>query len=155
MCAAERTLAVTFARLGACPCPPRQHAPVGQWIALADGLSPQTEAVEDLSLRQCFIPWQEIMAAIGDQDRLPRMSANVGLPMSAETDIKTVDNAGADLDTAVPNPPNPNFSDWLIMSGLCANGSDDFIIGAIQYANKIRLTGRQIDRHWKKRVLDY
>jgi hypothetical protein len=86
------------------------------------------------------------MAAIGDQDRLPRMSANGGLPMSAETDIKTVDNARADLDTAVPNPPNPNFSDWLIMSGLCANGSYDFIIGAIQYANKIRLTGRQIPR---------
>jgi hypothetical protein len=66
-----------------------------------------------------------------------------------------VDEARADLDTAVPNPLNPNFSDWLIMSGLCANGSDDFIIGAIQYANKIRLASRQIDRHWKQRVLDY
>ena len=66
-----------------------------------------------------------------------------------------IDTARADLDLALTSTIDPSFSDGLIMSGLTSRTSDDFMLGAIEYANKIREAGRTIDAGTKKTLLWY
>jgi hypothetical protein len=43
----------------------------------------------------------------------------------------------------------------MIMSALTNNTSEPFIAGAIEYANKVRVAGRNIDSHTKDTLLWY
>jgi hypothetical protein len=66
-----------------------------------------------------------------------------------------VDRARPDLDAALASPTDPAFSDMMIMAALTNNTSDAFVAGAIEYAGKIRVAGRNIDNHTKDSLLWY
>ncbi|HEY4264789.1 MAG TPA: hypothetical protein VGM72_05685 [Micropepsaceae bacterium] len=66
-----------------------------------------------------------------------------------------VDKARPDLDVALASFSDPAFSDSMIMAGLTNNTSSPFIAGAIEYADKIRVAGRNIDDHTKGTLLWY
>ena len=66
-----------------------------------------------------------------------------------------VDAARSDLDLALHNSTDPSFSDGMIMSGLTNNTSDDSLAAAVEYAEKIRLAGRNIDDDMKRRLVGY
>ena len=66
-----------------------------------------------------------------------------------------VDAARSDLDLALHNSTDPSFSDGMIMSGLTNNTSDDSLAAAVEYAEKIRLAGRNIDDDMKSRLVGY
>lgn len=66
-----------------------------------------------------------------------------------------VDKARPDLDAALASPTDPPFSDTMIMAALTNNTSDPFVVGAIEYADKIRLAGRNLDDHTKGSLLWY
>ena len=67
----------------------------------------------------------------------------------------SLDRARADLDLALASTIDPAFSDRLTMSGLMSRTSDEFIMGSIEYANKIRRTARNIDAGTKRTLLFY
>ena len=56
---------------------------------------------------------------------------------------------------ALHNSTDPSFSDGMIMSGLTNNTSDDSLAAAVEYAEKIRLAGRNIDDDMKRRLVGY
>jgi tetratricopeptide (TPR) repeat protein len=66
-----------------------------------------------------------------------------------------IDKARGDLDIALRSSTDPAFSDMLIMSGLTNITSDDFKAAAIEYADTIRRTGRDIDDHTKSQLIWY
>jgi tetratricopeptide (TPR) repeat protein len=66
-----------------------------------------------------------------------------------------IDKARGDLETALRSTTDPAFSDRLIMGGLTNITSDDFMMAAIEYANKIRVAGRNIDDRTKGRLIWY
>jgi hypothetical protein len=66
-----------------------------------------------------------------------------------------IDKARKDLDFALRSSTDPAFSDHLIMSALTNITSDDFMAAAIEYADKIRQTGRNIDDHTKSQLIWY
>lgn len=66
-----------------------------------------------------------------------------------------IDAARSDLDVALRSSTDPSFSDGMIMSGLTNNTSDDFMAAAVEYAEKIRLAGRNIDDDTKRRLVWY
>ena len=66
-----------------------------------------------------------------------------------------IDAARSDLDQALSSSMDPTFSDGLIMSGLTNITSDDFIAAAVEYADRIRQTGRNIDEHTKRQLIWY
>jgi tetratricopeptide (TPR) repeat protein len=66
-----------------------------------------------------------------------------------------IDKARGDFEIALRSTADPAFSDKLIMSGLLNITSDDFMAGAIEYADTIRRAGRDIDDHTKRRLMWY
>lgn len=66
-----------------------------------------------------------------------------------------IDRARGDLDIALTSTVDPAYSDMLIMAGLTANTSDAFMVGAIEYAEKIHKAGRTIDAGSRRTVLWY
>lgn len=66
-----------------------------------------------------------------------------------------IDKARPDLDLALRSTTDPAFSDGMILAGLTNNTSDDFMVAAIEYADKIRRAGRNIDDHSKGLLLWY
>jgi hypothetical protein len=66
-----------------------------------------------------------------------------------------IDAARADFDVAMHNATDPAFSDRLIMASLTNITTDEFMAGAIEYANTIRRTGRDIDDRTKRLLIWY
>ena len=66
-----------------------------------------------------------------------------------------IEKARPDLDIAMRSSADPAYSDGLIMAGLTNNTSDAFQVAAIEYANKIRVAGRDIDEHARGQLLWY
>ena len=67
----------------------------------------------------------------------------------------SIDGARNDLDIALRSTTDPAYSDGLIMTGLLSRTSDTFMMGAIEYADKIREAGRNIDAGSKRTLLWY
>jgi hypothetical protein len=68
---------------------------------------------------------------------------------------QSIDAARADFDIAMRSTTDPAFSDRTIMAGLTNIQSDEFMAGAIEYANTIRRTGRDLDDHTKRLLIWY
>jgi tetratricopeptide (TPR) repeat protein len=66
-----------------------------------------------------------------------------------------IDKARGDFDIALRSSIDPAYSDRLIMSGLMNNTSDEFMAGAIEFAEKIRKAGRNIDDSSKSKLIQY
>lgn len=66
-----------------------------------------------------------------------------------------IDKARGDFEVALRSTTDPAFSDRLIMSGLMNNTSDEFMAAAIEFAEKIRTAGRNIDDSIKSRLIQY
>ena len=66
-----------------------------------------------------------------------------------------IDKARGDLDIALQSSTDPAYSDMLIMAGLMNSTSDEFMAGAIEFAEKIRKAGRNIDDSSKRRLIWY
>lgn len=67
----------------------------------------------------------------------------------------TLDRARPDLDAALRSTTDPAFSDRMILAALTNKTSDEFMVAAIEYADKIRRAGRKTDDHTKGRLLWY
>jgi len=66
-----------------------------------------------------------------------------------------IDQARGDFAIALGSERDPGYSDMLIMSALMNRQSDDFMAAAIEYADMIRQTGRNIDDHTKSTLAWY
>jgi len=66
-----------------------------------------------------------------------------------------IEKARPDLAVAMQSDVDPAYSDGLIMAGLINKTSDDFQAASIEYADAIRLAGRNIDDHAKGQLLWY
>jgi hypothetical protein len=66
-----------------------------------------------------------------------------------------IDAARADFVVAMHSGTDPAFSDRLIMASLTNIKTDEFMAGAIEYANTIRRAGRDIDDHTKRSLIWY
>jgi hypothetical protein len=66
-----------------------------------------------------------------------------------------IDRARGDLDAALRSGVDPAHTDLLVTKGLLSNTSDAFMLGAIEYADRIRKAGRNIDDSTKKQLLWY
>ena len=66
-----------------------------------------------------------------------------------------LDRARANLDAALQSSTDPAYSDMLIMAGLMNRTSDEFMAGAIEYADKIRKAGRNIGAGTKRSLVWY
>jgi hypothetical protein len=64
-----------------------------------------------------------------------------------------VDSARADFDAALASRTDPAFCDFMVLSALTNFHSDTHQLVAADYANKIRKTGRSVDRDLRERVL--
>jgi hypothetical protein len=64
-----------------------------------------------------------------------------------------IEKALGDLDIALRSSVDPAFSDRLILTGLTNSTSDDATAAAIEYADKIRMAGRNIDDSTKRRLI--
>jgi tetratricopeptide (TPR) repeat protein len=66
-----------------------------------------------------------------------------------------VDKARGDFDAALRSNVDPAYSDGLIMSALTNKTSGEFMTGAIEFADKIRKAGRNIDNSSKAALVWY
>ena len=66
-----------------------------------------------------------------------------------------IDKARADFDVALESATDPAYSDMLIMAGLMSRTSDEFMVGAIEYADKIRKAGRNVGAGTKRSLAWY
>ena len=66
-----------------------------------------------------------------------------------------IDKARSDFEIALRSSTDPAYSDMLIMSGLMNNSSDEFMAGAIEFAERIRKAGRNIDDSSKSKLIQY
>ncbi len=66
-----------------------------------------------------------------------------------------IDKARGDFDIALRSNTDPAYSDMLIMSALLNNSSDEFMAGSIDYAEKIRKAGRNLDDGTKSKLIQY
>jgi hypothetical protein len=66
-----------------------------------------------------------------------------------------IDKARPDLAIAMKSDVDPVYSDGLIMAALTNKTTDDFQAATIEYADAIRLAGRNIDDHTKGQLLWY
>jgi hypothetical protein len=66
-----------------------------------------------------------------------------------------IDKARPDLAVAMKSDIDPAYSDGLIMAALTNKTTDDFQAAAVEYADAIRLAGRNIDDHAKGQLLWY
>jgi hypothetical protein len=66
-----------------------------------------------------------------------------------------IDKARPDLAVAMKSDVDPAYSDGLIMAALTNKTSDEFQAASIEYADAIRLAGRNIDDHAKGQLLWY
>ena len=66
-----------------------------------------------------------------------------------------IDKARPDLAIAMKSDIDPAYSDGLIMAALTNKTTEDFQAAAIEYADAIRLAGRNIDDHAKGQLLWY
>jgi hypothetical protein len=68
---------------------------------------------------------------------------------------RPIDDARADLELALRSDVDPAFADGMVMSALINITTDEYMAGAIEFANQIRKTGRNIENDDKRRVLWY
>jgi hypothetical protein len=66
-----------------------------------------------------------------------------------------INRARADFNVAMQSVTNPAFSDSLIMASLTNVSSDEFMAGAVEYADAIRRAGRNLDDPIKRRLISY
>ena len=66
-----------------------------------------------------------------------------------------IDRARADFNVAMQSVTNPAFSDSLIMASLTNLSSDEFMAGAVEYADAIWRAGRNLDGPIKRRLISY
>jgi hypothetical protein len=66
-----------------------------------------------------------------------------------------IDKARGDFEIALRSTTDPAFSDNMIMASLLNITTDDFMAGAIEYADTIRRAGRDIDNHAKRTLIGY
>ncbi len=68
---------------------------------------------------------------------------------------RPVDEARTDLEIALRSDVDPEFADRMVMAALTSRTTDEFIAGAIEFANRIRAAGRNIGDHDKGQILWY
>jgi hypothetical protein len=66
-----------------------------------------------------------------------------------------IDKARPDFDIALRSTVDPAYSDGLIMAAFVNKTTDEFQAAAIEYADKIRVAGRNIDDHTRGLLLWY
>lgn len=65
----------------------------------------------------------------------------------------TVNAARADFDAALSSNVDPNYAARMVLAGLLNEHSDESELAAIEYADRIRKLGRDVDRSYLDKIL--
>ena len=66
-----------------------------------------------------------------------------------------IDDARADLETALRSDVDPAYTDEMVLAALTNITTDEFMVASIEFASKIRKAGRNIEDHYKGLFLWY